>query len=266
MKVAKVDLPKGDEVHLYLVGDTHVGTRYHSTKDFADVIQCIKNDPVARWIGMGDQCECITPSDKRWQGKAICDWVSPDNVAHDQMTYYCDMVAPIADKCDGLLYGNHEDKIRREHHVDIHKNICEKLNVMDLSYMARLRYQFIVTATQRGSVDVLVTHGSGGAVTRAAKLARLERLMQAHSAHIFGHGHCHEIILHPGMPYLDLSQHLKLKNMAKVGAMTGCYFRTYTQDIDSSYGEMANYPPTMIGSPMFTIRLGEGTTDIKVTA
>jgi hypothetical protein len=266
MRVLKVPAQVEREVHLYLVGDEHSGTKYHAAKDFKETVSRIKNDPLARFIGMGDKCDFITPSDPRWTGGSICEWVSPDNIALDQANYYCDVVAPIADKCDGMLWGNHEYEIKHHSHIDIHKYICEKLNVKDLSFEAWLIYQFYVTKTQMCRVDAVVTHGAGAGITRGAKMNRLERLMDQFGADIFGHGHVHDIITHPGKPYLFVTKDGKLKQKRKVGAMTGCYFRTYTQDVESSYGERKNYPPTLIGTPMFIIQMNEGDVTISVTA
>jgi len=252
---------------LYLVGDEHTGTKYHSERELAKTVKTIEADPVARWIGMGDACDFISPSDPRWDGGAICDWVSPDNIALDEANYYCDVMAPIASKCDGKLGGNHEYDIRKHSHVDVQKYICEKLGVRDLSYQAWVRYVLQPTKTQRVVVDAVVSHGSGCAITRGAKMNRLERLMGAYDAQIFGHGHVHDVILHAGSPYLFLTRDGKVKQRRKVGAMTGCYFRTYTQGVESSYGERRGYPPNILGSPMFTIRIdSEGTPTVSVTA
>jgi hypothetical protein len=267
LRVIKVLAPCDPEVHLYKVGDEHTGTKHHAARELAKTVERIRADPVARWIGMGDKCEFITPSDPRWDGGAICDWVSPDNIAIDQCDYYCDVMAPIADKCDGLLWGNHEYEIRRHSHIDVQKYICKKLGVQDLSFQAWIHYTFKATATQTTGIDVIVTHGAGSARTRGAKMNRLEWLMNAFGGDIFGHGHMHDVILHPGMPYLVVTRDGKLKQKRKMGAVTGCYFRTYTQDVESSYGEQKNYPPTIIGSPMFRIAIDKNANaTISVTA
>lgn len=267
MRVVKLVAECDSEVDLYLVGDEHAGTKYHAEKELAKTIKEIRDNPRARWIGMGDKCDFITPSDPRWDGGAICSWVHPDNIALDQSNYYCDVFGPIADKCDGLLWGNHEYEIRKHCHIDVQKYICEKMGVRDLSYQAWIHYTFQPTKTQKVGIDVVVTHGAGAAITRGAKMNRLERLMTGFDAQIFGHGHVHDVILHAGHPYMYLTRDGKMKQRRKVGAMTGCYFRTYTQDVESSYGERKNYPPNILGSPMFRISIDrDANSDISVSA
>lgn len=252
-----------DEVHLYLPGDAHSGTKYHAEHEFARTIQRIRDDPVGRWIDMGDKADFITPSDPRWKCGSIASWVHEDNIALDQGGYYCDVVQPIAPKCDGSIDGNHEDAIRQHCHVNIQQYITDKLGVRNLGFMALIHYTFYVTKTRCYGLDVVVTHGSGAGITRGAKINRLERLMNGFDAQVFGHGHVHEIILHPGMPYLYRAKAGRLKQRRKVGAMTGCFFRTYTQDVEASYGERKNYPPTMIGCPMFVITPSTGAVEVR---
>ena len=48
----------------------------------------------------------------------------------------------------------------------------------------------------------------------------------------------------------------------KIGAVTGCYFRTYMQGFPASYGERKGYPPTAIGSVVFEINPSTGEIDV----
>jgi len=241
-------------IHLYTIGDEHIGTRMFAESKLIDKITQIKRDPIAYWIGMGDKAEFITPHDPRWDVGVIAEWVDQDNIAEDQSERYCDLYTPIIDKCVGLLGGNHEDAIRTHSHVDVQKNICKKLGVPNLGYSCWVRFRF----KQRGGnaihiYDGVFTHGSGWAITKGAKMNRLERFMDAFNARLYGHAHVHDIILETGKAYLDLDANGHIKQRVKVGATTGCWFKTYEQGIKASYGEKRGYPPTEIGCPMFTI-------------
>ena len=217
-------------------------------------VEQIKRDPIGYWIGMGDAGEFITPSDPRWSVGVIADWVHEDNIAEDQTNWYCNMYAPIVDKCIVKLEGNHEDAIRVHNHIDVQKNMCQRLGVKNGGYSCWVRFRF----RRKGSsethlIDGVFTHGSGSAITKGAKMNRLERFMDAFNARIYAIGHMHDIILEPGKAYLDLDVNNVIKQRKKVGAITGCYFATYQQGVRASYGERRSYPPTEIGSPMFTI-------------
>jgi len=208
------------------------------------------------WIGMGDKCDFITPGDPRWDVGSIEDWISPDNIAEDQSNWYMDMFSPIKDKCIGLLEGNHEDAIRIHSHVDVQKNICKKLGVANLGYSCFVKFRFrrmrMKAQPDAHTIKGFFTHGSGWAVTKGAKLNRLQRVMDAFEADIYAIGHMHDIIT-DNKPYLALDANNNIKQREKVGAVTGCWFRTYTQGVRASYGEKRSYAPSAIGCPVFTI-------------
>ena len=244
-----------DVIHIYPFGDFHGGTQHCYEEGIARQVKKIADDPFAYWIDMGDSCEFITPHDPRWDGGGIAPWLHQDNIATDEVDWYCDMVSPIANKCLGKLSGNHEDAIRIHNHDNVQKNICDKLNITDLGYATFLRLVF--GRGKKGLDDVhtytmFATHGAGGAITAGAKIIRLQRLMDSFDADIVAHGHTHDILTYT-KPYLSLSKKNKVVQRVKVGAMTGCWFRTYTQGVSSSYGERKNYPPVMLGCPVFTI-------------
>ncbi len=210
---------------------------------------------MAYWIGMGDYGEFITPHDPRWDGGVIAGWLSPDNIAYDLVNHIYELISPIKDKCIGLLYGNHEDAIKKHNHDNVQKMLCDKLGVTDLGYSAFVRFQFLrgrkSTFNNRTYIGYF-THGSGCAVTAGAKLIRLQRTMDNFDADILAHGHVHDILVYE-KPYLKLDNANQVKSRTKVAAMTGCYFRTYTQGKSASYGETKGYSPVAIGSPVFLI-------------
>ena len=241
-------------IHLYTIGDEHGGTKFCAEAKLREKIEQIKNDRVGYWVGMGDKCDFITPSDPRWDVGIIADWVHPDNIAEDQTQWYCDIYKPIAKQCIGLLEGNHEDAIRIHNHVDVQTNICNRLGVPNLGYSAWVRLKL----NARGGnttyiVDAVFTHGAGWAITKGAKMNRLERFMDAFNARIYAMGHIHDIILETSKAYLDLDKNNNIKQRVKVGAITGCWFRAYSKGLRASYAEKRNYPPTEIGCPVFTI-------------
>lgn len=238
---------------LYTIGDEHIGTLYHDEDGLLSQIKQIKNDPLALWVGMGDKAEFITPKDPRWMSGVMPSWLHDDNISTEQEDRYCEMFDSIKNKCLGLLEGNHEDSIRIHNHNDVQKNICKKLGVDSLGYSCFLILKFRrIHSSEAHKITGFLTHGSGCAVTKGAKLNRLQRIMDSFEADFYAHGHVHDIITDE-KPYLGLDTNNKIKHKIKVGAMTGCWFRTYTQDVRASYGERKNYPATSIGCPVFLL-------------
>jgi len=241
-----------DVFKVYTMGDEHLGTKHCSEKEILKHVNQIKNDPFAYWVGMGDKAEFITPIDPRWDVDVIADYVHPDNIAYDQSERYCDIYSPITHKCLGLIEGNHEDSIRAHSHIDVQKNICKRLGVPNLGYSAFIKILFQRSGGHVEKIVGFFTHGAGCATTKGAKLNRLQRVMDSFEADIYAHGHVHDIIT-DNKSYITLDQNNKIKQKEKYGAMTGCFFTTYSQGVRASYGEKKNYPPTIIGCPIFTI-------------
>lgn len=248
---------RSDEYRLYCIGDMHLGTKHCREKQIESRIKHIANDPLALWVDMGDAVEAITPSDKRWDAKVVSDWCHQDNIAEDQKQRYVEIVKSAKGKCLGKLTGNHEEEMRKRGHADIQKNICKTLDISDLGYTCFYRLLF-----QRGEhgpvfeVKCVFTHGAGCAVTKGAKINRLERFMLRFDAQIFAYGHVHDVIT-TTIPVLTLTKQDKILSENKCGAMTGCWFSTYTQDVGSSYGEQKDYPANCLGNALFTIRPDE---------
>jgi hypothetical protein len=254
VKVVKIPFTKASKIKIYCIGDIHGGTQHCMESLLKKTISKVKNDPEAYWVDMGDKCEFIGTHDKRWDSGGLELWVKPKNIGISQAEWYMDLMTPIKDKCIGLIEGNHEDTWTKQTDTDIHEYICSKLGLTNLSYACFIRFQFSRKASpsNRYSYDAFFTHGAGGAITAGAKIMRLQRLMDSWDADMVAQGHVHELLTYH-RPYMKLDHNNEVKNRVKAGALTGCYFRTYTQDVASSYGERKNYPPVMLGSPVFVI-------------
>ena len=252
-----------DKFKLHLFGDLHLGTVHCAETELIEERNKIRDDPYAIWIGMGDMAECITSHDKRWDPsqRTIPDWLEQDNIEHDLRKKVVSILEPISDKCVGLLYGNHEDSFRKATNNNIHKNICEDLGVDNLGYSCFIHFIFRRWGNQRGTSHMIkghFTHGTGGARTESGKINYLVRTMSAFDANIYGYAHTHSMQVY-SPETLSTSDSLKIRAKGKIGALTGCWFRTYTQGNIASYGEMKAYAPTRIGCPVFEICPDKGT-------
>ena len=240
---------------LYCLGDIHAGTIHCVEKDIKEKIREISQTKNAYWVGMGDYAEFITPSDRRFDPsqKAIANWVEQDNIAECQTKWVVDLFTPIKDKCWGLLYGNHEESIRKFNHDNVQKNICDRLGVDNLGFSCFLILHFRRAGKSDGrNYKCAITHGSSSAITEGAKLMALMRFMKSMDADMYAYGHIHDYIP-KSFTRLGVSDAGRIKNKVAIGATTGSWFRTYTQGIISSYGEQKVYPPTEITAAVFTI-------------
>jgi len=213
---------------------------------------------------MGDYGEFIVGNDPRFDIGVISDWVKPDDIVESQRKWIKNLLSPIKGKCLGLLEGNHEDSIRLHFKGDVQQHICDDLGVPNLGYSCFTDLVFRRGADEANTFTALghFEHGSGNAVTKGWKLNLLHKSMLSFDGILHGRAHHHDIIT-DSLPYMTLDKTGRIKQKVKVGAITGCWFRTYSQGIRASYGEKKGYPPTRIGCPVFTIRPFRG--EIEVT-
>lgn len=255
---------------IYPIGDVHLGTRHCWEEGIKAKINEIKKDPDALWVGIGDMAEFITPSDPRWSADSVAEWIDlkEDDVANDQKNAVVKLLYPIKDKCLGMIEGNHEAKYHKFSHSYIHKNICEALGVHNLGSTCWLTLRFKRKgSTESHVINCVIAHGTGGATTKGYKLTKLNRFMDYWSdkAQIFMYGHIHDIIIDTHKPKLEVDDTGEITEKVKVGAVTGCWFRTYTKGGQPSYGESALFPPTTLGCPVFEIKLvRDGRPEISV--
>jgi len=213
----------------------------------------IQADDNAMWIGMGDMGDFIAPSDKRWSGGQISEWVDPDDIGESVRNWLVDLLTPIKHKCIGLIYGNHEVSYSKLTNGKVHEHICSDLGVPNLSYSCFVRLHFKrENSPERHLITGCFTHGAGNAITEGAKLNNLMRFMKSFKADFYGYAHIHDYIP-KSFTRLNVADNVKITNDLAIGATTGCWFRTYTQGINSSYGEQKVMPPNELCCAMFTI-------------
>lgn len=255
MEVLKYELSYGrsDEFKLYDLSDLHSGTEHCNEDAFKAKVREIAQNKYARWLGGGDMGECITPKDKRWDGRGISSWMDIDDIGMSQENRIESLLRPIKSQGIGMIEGNHEDSMRIHNNFDMHKHLCERLELPNLGMTCFIDLWFKRKgSTESHVIRCVAAHGSGGAITKSAKTIRLKNFMDSFAARIYMHSHVHDTITLT-VPYLDLTDNGRIISRNKVGAMTGCWFTSYTQGVSPSYAEKKCFPPSVLGCPSFII-------------
>ncbi len=262
MVIKDIETPykiSSSQFKLFVISCVHGGTIHCVEKDIKTKISEIAETENSYCITLGDMAEFILPNDKRFDPsqRAIAEWVEPDNIAECQTEWVTELLKPIKNKLIGMIFGNHEDFFRKCNYGNVHQNICNRLNTDNLGFSCFIRFFFRrENSNETHIIKGCFTHGSGGAITKGAKLNRLQQFMNNFSADLYGYGHMHDLITDT-RPYITVTDRpigkATLKAREAVGAVCGSWFRTYTQGITASYGETRVYPPTNIGCAVFTI-------------
>ncbi len=250
-------------IKIYPIGDMHNGTTAHDRNCFVRLIEQIRIDPMALWIGMGDMNECITWHDiKRFNPGVISKDLRDDlpNIMKRQVQETVDLLKPIKEKCIGIHQGNHEEAWAKNHCLDPAEEIAEKLEATYLRFSAITHLVFERTngntRGKRNMYKLFSSHGSGGGRTLGGKVKKLEDLMRIARTDMYLMGHAHKVISFKET-VLDSTwqrgdKKPKLQEVKIVAAITGSFYKTYI-DGTTTYGERALYAPSAIGSIRFDI-------------
>ena len=251
---------ESDVFTLFPIGDVHIGSKNCAEGHFKRYIDHIKKTPYSAWIGGGDYCECIKPSDvKRYDVRALPDWLFTGNacnikdalsdLALQQRNRFTEMVSPIQDKCIGLIQGNHEQSLMQYSNNAHHYVMCNELSTVDLTDAAfiRLRFTRMAKGLKHGttSVTIAILHGMGGGRTAGAEPNHLDKLSRFFEADVILRGHSHSFNIAPPQTFLYVptkgAMPDELMSRDTYKANWGCWVKSYASGA-STYDSRANYP------------------------
>jgi hypothetical protein len=254
---------RADIFKLYPLGDIHAGVKYCSETAIRAKVKKIAADPFARWVGMGDYADLVTPGDKRWDVAGIADWVKKQDIVESQRKWVVELFSPIRSQCLGLLEGNHEISIRIHNNNDFYMHICEDLGVTPLGYSCFLDMVFIRLPGRhstlfRGHLE----HGSGAAQSEGGQMNRLKKAMLGFEGDFFAMGHLHTKKIDASETILTVAG-TTIKEKVRCAAITGSWYKSYEQGVRASYAEQKGYKPSSIGCPVFLFEPDKGIVDVQ---
>ena len=247
---------KKDVFELFPIGDVHIGASNCAEEHFRDYVAYIKSKPNAYWVGGGDYCDYITPHDNRFSIRNVPDWLFVGSavnikeklldISRQQRERFVSIVEPIADKCLGLIEGNHETRIMDATYNGHHYVMCDELGVPNLTDCAFIRLRFCAGRGSGASVVVFIMHGFGGGRTEGAEPNHLKRISAYGEADIFLRGHSHTFEIRPPEPRLYIPRKGALPDELCERSVRkgnwGCWIRSYAVGAPT-YDSRAAYPP-----------------------
>lgn len=257
---------RSDVTKLYVIGDVHIGAANCAESHLRRFVAYIEKQPNALWLGGGDYSQCITPSDIRYDNRALSNWIfeggpldvkeALTDIPRRECNRFCEIVWPIKDKCLGLIEGNHEFKLMQRYNNGLHYVMCDKLEVPNLTDCAFVRLTF---RAGRRSVAIMVwiEHGMGGGRTRGAEPNHLARIESKIDADILLRGHSHSFRIEPPSIslYMPRTGRLPSECMQREirSANWGSWLLSYVKG-PSTYDSRASYPARPLEQLEITIK------------
>jgi hypothetical protein len=241
---------------IFPVGDIHIGAAACDEEKLRQDVEKIRSNKNAVWVGMGDYCDLIAHSDaRRFDPAALASWVSAadlGNIVVRQVERASKILAPIAGQCVCLLAGNHEEAIRRTHHVDAAAALGVELSrsagrvVPVYGPAAFIRMRFDRCGGGGATLDIMAHHGWFAGRKPGGKANSLHDALAYFDCDVVlvGHGHAQVSVQDV---QLSVNPAGKIVERQRVAVMTGSYLRTYSQGC-RGYGESAGYAPTKLGA------------------
>lgn len=275
-----------DTFKIWALADFHLGNAGTHEKMLDAHLAQISADPFSFWVGVGDYADYIGYKDKRFDPATlgadlmISDLGKLGRVLTERVR---DKLKPIAGKCLGLAYGNHEAKyMQQEEQQDLHAWLCSELAVPNLGYSFLMDVIFMrknspskfgkVFAKPGGKGCAVAKfrlyghHGAGASSTPSGKARRLQTFMESFRADAYVMGHVHgkhvENLVEVGADRGcgELIEH------TRIGTITGSYLKTYQQGPVAGYGEQAGYKPSPLGAAIIEFTPDTRELSVKLTA
>jgi len=185
---------------LHHLTDVHLDDPDHAAEYFQERVEHIRSTPNALWLGGGDYGSLIVPGDKRFGsgGHIQKEWAEHLSRLPDFYLERCDEVfSPIADKCVGLVAGNHEATIGKNYHRGLVPELAMRLGRPDL-YLGDRGWS--VVRFNMGKVQiplrVYAYHGWSSGRLKGRKQIQAERDLGSWQADVFMLGHDHQPAAH----------------------------------------------------------------------
>jgi len=257
---------RSDIFEFYPFGDLHIGARSCAETLLKKAVKEVAENPRAYAIGGGDLIDAVLPHDiKRFDFNTLPDWMLEgdchttremlNNILLQQVDRVHSLLSPIpGDRWLGAISGNHEYSVQKHNNNNIHKAICNRLNMPDLSDEALIRLRFKRQGAG-ATIIIYIRHGYGGGRTPGAEANKIDRMVaEWEVADICFTGHSHTFRIEPPRPVLEIPRSGKLYPECTVryrwGANWGCWLYSHPAQGTTSYASRACYP----ARPMVTCK------------
>jgi len=150
------------------IGDLHYGSRQCEIGFVKQVVEEIKQDKDAYWVGMGDLMENAIMGSK---SDMYLQTIPPK----EQMEFLVELLTPIKDKGLFLIAGNHEQRTMRQVGILPEQFISVQLGMPFMGFSCLANFQTKSSHGPRG-FSCYFHHNYGGGYTNGAKVNRADQL------------------------------------------------------------------------------------------
>lgn len=214
---------------LYPLVCMHLGAPQCDVQFLREHIRRIAEDPIGRWVYMGDGGECVTKYSK---GDVYGQLMSPQL----QLEALMDFLAPIKSKALFGIRGNHGHRVYKETGLSFDHTLCSRLGIPYLGVGT-----FMHVVVNRSVYDTYFHHGTDSGISLRAKIAAAESFGRFVNADAIFTAHSHVAMkLTPAALQEADANGGKARTRMRQQYICGCAY-----DSRTGYAEDKGYPPLL---------------------
>lgn len=234
-----------EHVNVYPLGDLHIGSKNFSRYDFDVAMHTIEKDDNGVVILNGD---LINNAIKTSVSDIYDERLKPEQTV-DMLVR---SLEKIKEKIIGVTTGNHEDRTYKLTGIDIMKNVCHRLGIVD-KYHPVANVIFVSFGKSRGrknvrnTFSIYHTHGTGGGKTMGGKVNKVEYMSKVIDCDLYVHSHTHS-------PFVFKQDYFNADCSNKgVNRKTRTFVNTNAYEDYGGYGQKHIYTPSTMRNIKVTL-------------
>lgn len=238
-----------DYMKIVIVSDLHIGLKGCRMDIIDDIIEYLK-DPSTYWIGLGDFIEGREPSHKFYDPLEVTMTVG------EQYETFFNLFRPYADRCLGIVNGNHESSLIMKSTINPLQMFCTENKITYGGTTLRLMFE----GESGGTMSLIANHGAGGGSKVGGNLNKAVEYGKTFNADIVTLGHYHRLAhTEEVKSFEDDEGRIHWKPMSVI--LNGCAVEGYQDEGFGSYVERKMLPPCALGYVI--LHIGESSKELN---
>lgn len=214
-------------IRIYPLVCMHLGAPQCDYKFLQEHVQRVADDPIGKWVYMGDGGECVT---KHSKGAIYEQLLSPQA----QLEAVTDLLGPIKEKGLFGIRGNHGHRVYKETGLSFDNSLCYRLAIPYLGVAAMAHFQ-VGEASYTGYFH----HGIESGVSLRSKISSAENMARFINADAIFTAHSHVAMELTPAPLIEAdSRNRRVRTKLRHQYICGCAY-----DSRTGYAEEKGYPP-----------------------
>jgi len=232
--------------NLYPLVCWHIGAAQSDTKFIERMIQRVADDPIGKWLYLGDGGECVT---KQSKGDVYTQTLSPQ----EQHNRLVELLTPIKHKGLFGVKGNHGARIYKETGLSFDETLMARIGLPYLGTAAFWHLKLQVDTEHPAIFSIYTHHGVDSGVTIASKATKAQAFDRTYIADTILTAHSHIALDLPPRYYAMLQPRGDdpIKWLATHEYVAGCAY-----DSRTGYAEDKGYPPLLPAHIVITFKAG----------